>query len=79
MTRMLKTAEPTIVPTPTSPLVMKTPGGRETQEGGGSNERESDVSCHILRCLKRPVNGGIIYVVCVKIKSVIGVVGLYLN
>lgn len=25
MTRMLKTAEPTIVPTPTSPLVMKTP------------------------------------------------------
>lgn len=24
MTRMLKTAEPTIVPTPTSPLVMKT-------------------------------------------------------
>lgn len=27
MTRMLKTAEPTMVPTPTSPLVMKTPVG----------------------------------------------------
>lgn len=27
ITRMLKTAEPTMVPTPTSPLVMKTPAG----------------------------------------------------
>ena len=31
MTRMLKTAEPTMVPTPTSPLVMKTPEGQRVQ------------------------------------------------
>lgn len=29
MQRMLKTAEPTMVPTPTSPWVMKTPAHRE--------------------------------------------------
>lgn len=29
MQRMLKTAEPTMVPTPTSPLVMNTPGAAE--------------------------------------------------
>jgi N-acyl-L-homoserine lactone synthetase len=34
MTRMLKTAEPTMVPTPTSPLVMNTPEmEREVWEG----------------------------------------------
>ncbi|TNN72494.1 hypothetical protein EYF80_017270 [Liparis tanakae] len=41
---MLKTAEPTIVPTPTSPLVMKTAeSGRQRQMGG---EDIKQILCH---------------------------------
>lgn len=47
MTRMLKTAEPTIVPTPTSPLVMKTPeGGRH----GGMDGRRGSQMCAFSIC-----------------------------
>lgn len=41
MTRMLKTAEPTMVPTPTSPLVMKTP------DGGLERRRELREDLHL--------------------------------
>lgn len=49
MTRMLKTAEPTIVPTPTSPLVMKTPEGWQSQSTRECLEKRSKVDAGELR------------------------------
>lgn len=40
MTSMLKTAEPTMVPSPMSPLVMKTPEGGGHGMGGRERGRE---------------------------------------
>ena len=61
MHRMLKTAEPTMVPTPTSPWVMKTPANGGKEEGPirtSANINHTGTSVSLCTCVFPTDDGG---------------------